>query len=89
MIRANYPAFATHKAEHDKFRSKVQAFQKDYQAGVASVSIETMDFLSLWLINHINENRPSILHGAYRQTLIYCLSATPKAKAGHLPTGPF
>jgi hemerythrin len=53
MISANYPQFAVHKAEHDKFRAKVNAFQKDFEAGVAAISVELMEFLNGWLVNHI------------------------------------
>jgi hemerythrin len=53
LIRAHYSAFTLHKMEHDKFRAKVADFQKDFQAGVAAISIDAMDFLSGWLVNHI------------------------------------
>lgn len=44
---------STHKSEHKKFVDKVSAFKTDFDAGNANLSIELMNFLRDWLINHI------------------------------------
>lgn len=49
----NYPEKETHKSEHKKFVEKVTAFKSDFDSGNASVSIEIMNFLKDWLVNHI------------------------------------
>lgn len=42
-----------HKKEHDAFVDKVGAFINDFNNGKVGLSIEVMNFLNTWLINHI------------------------------------
>lgn len=53
MQKFNYPGFNEHKAEHDKLTEKVIKLQKDYKEGKSLITMDTMNFLKSWLINHI------------------------------------
>lgn len=48
-----FPGYLPHKLEHDTLTNKVMLFQKDLNAGKASVTIDLMEFLKDWLLNHI------------------------------------
>ncbi|MBT8341688.1 MAG: bacteriohemerythrin [Desulfatitalea sp.] len=48
-----YPDLVKHKNEHDAFVEKVSKFQKDFDAGRLALSINMLNFLKDWLINHI------------------------------------
>lgn len=53
MTKFNYPAYPTHKNEHEKFVKQVLDFQKDFNSGKAVMTLEVMNFLKNWLVNHI------------------------------------
>ncbi|MBI1868363.1 MAG: hemerythrin family protein [Methylocystis sp.] len=53
FARYNYPAAATHKAEHDKLVATCLDLQKKFHAGQAEVTGETAGFVVDWLTNHI------------------------------------
>jgi len=55
MQKFNYPAYASHKIQHDAFVKKVSDFQKDFQANKLGLSIELMKFLRDWVSNHIKQ----------------------------------
>lgn len=48
-----YEETAVHKEEHKKFVEKVLEFQKDFKEGKTTITLEVMNFLKDWLINHI------------------------------------
>ncbi len=48
-----YAAYETHKEKHDDLIATVQAFQKDFEEGKATVTADLMDFLKDWLKTHI------------------------------------
>ena len=48
-----YPDFVTHKAEHDKFVTKVLQVEKDCKSGKCAMSMDILNFLSNWLVDHI------------------------------------
>ncbi|MCC6932951.1 MAG: hemerythrin family protein [Deltaproteobacteria bacterium] len=48
-----YEATATHKIEHKKLVQQVLDFQKQFESGKISLSIDIMNFLGDWLKNHI------------------------------------
>jgi len=52
--RFGYPEADSHKQEHAQFVEKVSDFEKGFQEGRFSVSLELMKFLSKWLREHIN-----------------------------------
>ncbi len=53
MQKFNYPAFKEHKLEHEKLTEKALQLQKDFKDGKSLITINTMNFLKNWLINHI------------------------------------
>ena len=56
MERSAYPGFAAHKAVHDELRSKVASLIEAHNLDPASLTDEITDFLSGWLIRHIDEH---------------------------------
>ena len=44
-----------HRKEHKDFVNKVAAFKSDFDSGKMMLSMEIMDFLKDWLINHIKK----------------------------------
>ena len=53
MKKANYPGYATHKAEHDKLTEKAVDLQKSYAEGKSPLTMDVLNFLKNWLTNHI------------------------------------
>lgn len=53
MSTNGYPGFQDHKKEHAEFVNKVTEFQKNFNNGSSSVSIDIMNFLRNWILNHI------------------------------------
>lgn len=53
MKAHNYPDFVKHKAEHDKFVAKVLQVEKDCKSGKCAMSMDILNFLSTWLVDHI------------------------------------
>lgn len=53
--RHNYPDTKQHKEIHKKLVARVLQFQEEFNQGKADVSVELMDFLKDWLINHIKK----------------------------------
>jgi methyl-accepting chemotaxis protein len=49
----NYPEREQHTAIHKKLVARVGDFQKKLKSGDATVSMDLMDFLKDWLVNHI------------------------------------
>ncbi len=48
-----YPAFDAHKAEHDALTKQVLQFQAEFTAGRAAVTVQLLQFLKNWLVQHI------------------------------------
>jgi hemerythrin len=53
MRKAGYPAYAGHKAEHDKLTAEVLQMVRDFEAGKVVLTVDLADFLSKWLQTHI------------------------------------
>ena len=53
MAEVNYPDFLAHVAEHRNFTQKVETFSRHFKAGTVGLSVEVMDFLQQWLVDHI------------------------------------
>lgn len=53
MARASYPGIAQHRDEHQAFITAVAKFDKSIAAGNALISVEVMEFLRTWLVDHI------------------------------------
>lgn len=48
-----YPDAKTHKSQHETFKAKVIAMQRESREHVATVPRELLVFLREWLLNHI------------------------------------
>lgn len=48
-----YPETENHKKQHTLFVDQIKKTAKDFEEGDASVSLDLVDFLKDWLINHI------------------------------------
>jgi hemerythrin-like metal-binding protein len=53
MAQAHYPDIAAHKELHKKLVGQVLDFQEKMRSGKSTVSIDLMNFLKDWLVNHI------------------------------------
>lgn len=53
MKKCDYPGLAEHKEAHDDLTQKVKEFQERYRKGQVSVSVELMNFLHDWVVNHV------------------------------------
>jgi hemerythrin-like metal-binding protein len=53
MRDAHYTGAASHVREHERFAARVAALERDFEAGQAAVTEETMEFLRGWLNHHI------------------------------------
>jgi hemerythrin len=54
FAQTNYADAAAHKKEHDTLTRQVLDVQQKYKAGATGLlSIEVMNFLKNWLVNHI------------------------------------
>lgn len=51
----NYPDQEAHKIQHKQFVDKVSNFKTDFTVGKVMLSMEIMDFLKNWLIQHISQ----------------------------------
>ncbi len=49
----SFPGEAAHKKEHKNFLDKVTQFGKDFDEGKLMLSMEILNFLKEWLVNHI------------------------------------
>jgi len=49
----NYPKTVQHIQEHRKLVAQVVDFKKQFDEGTVGLTIPLMDFLSNWLVNHI------------------------------------
>ncbi|NWJ39940.1 MAG: hemerythrin family protein [Geothrix sp.] len=55
MQVADYPGFAGHKAIHDRMRARVGQLVEAARGNPATLTEEVIDFLTDWLLRHINE----------------------------------
>ncbi|MDR2734666.1 MAG: bacteriohemerythrin [Spirochaetota bacterium] len=55
LTRNNYPQLAPHKLMHQTFVEKVVAFQKEFTAGKLVLSIQLVQFLSDWIVEHVKK----------------------------------
>jgi methyl-accepting chemotaxis protein len=66
MTQHRYPGLAEHRAVHAKFIEKVAAFKRQYDAGETAMSMDVMNMLRDWLVNHIQKT--DIQYGAHVST---------------------
>jgi hemerythrin len=55
MLKFKYADYANHKKEHDSLTSQVEDFHERLKSGKSTFSLELMNFLSNWLMNHIQK----------------------------------
>jgi hemerythrin-like metal-binding protein len=53
LLAISYPEFGAHVAEHQMFTRKIDEFAANFACGVAGISVELMEFLNNWLVQHI------------------------------------
>lgn len=53
MKTHGYPEYSQQKSEHDDLSKKALDIQQQYQSGKTMMSLEVMNFLKNWLVNHI------------------------------------
>ena len=53
MQKYKYPDYSEHKAEHQKLRDKVMGFYQKFKEGKVDVTVELIDFLENWLVDHL------------------------------------
>ncbi len=53
MDKLGFAGLSNHKAQHNKFTSKVIEFEDNFKMGKAVFSQEVLFFLKDWLVNHI------------------------------------
>ena len=53
MRLADYPDLAAHAAAHAALTQKVLQFQKDFEAGRVTMTVQLLQFLKGWLSHHI------------------------------------
>ncbi len=53
MLKHAYPQYTQHKASHDRLTQQVMDFKNQYKAGKIGLSVQMMNFLKEWLVNHI------------------------------------
>jgi len=54
MSLHNYPGAVQHKKEHADLVAQLKDFQQKFQSGRLGLSIQLLNFLRDWLVNHIN-----------------------------------
>ena len=55
MQKANYPELASHQGAHRKFVADVEGLLKQTREGRAANSIQVLNLLRDWLVNHIQK----------------------------------
>ena len=53
LIKFAYPDYEQHKIEHKKFIEKLDKYKKEFESGKVTISLEILNFLKEWLLNHI------------------------------------
>ena len=53
MLRAGYPDYGKHKAEHDKLTRDGMHMVRDLEQGKIALTMDLQDFLRQWLQTHI------------------------------------
>lgn len=56
MINADFPLFATHRREHQKYMEKIRAFVDSIKDERQDLMEEILDFLTGWWLEHITES---------------------------------
>ena len=54
MLINGFAGLEEHKEEHARFIEKIKEFKEKFESGDRKLTIEVVDFLKDWIINHIN-----------------------------------
>ncbi|HVP49146.1 MAG TPA: bacteriohemerythrin [Bryobacteraceae bacterium] len=54
MLTHGYPDYSEHRDQHEALTQKVVQFHKEFEAGRATVTMELLQFLKVWLGHHIS-----------------------------------
>lgn len=55
LKKTNYPQLAPHQEQHRKFVADIEALQKQPKQGHAANSVQVLNLLRDWLLNHIQK----------------------------------
>lgn len=53
LDRSNYPHTEQHKKEHEEFVDKIIMMKKNHEKNKLSVTVEMINFMNNWWINHV------------------------------------
>ncbi len=53
LFKYAYPESEQHKVEHSKFIKKLNSLKSNFNKGKITISLEILNFLKDWLLNHI------------------------------------
>jgi len=53
LVKYAYPDYDQHKVEHSKFIQKLNDLKSEFKSGKITISLEILNFLKDWLLNHI------------------------------------
>lgn len=53
MLAQSYPDFGAHKIQHEAIADKLIELQRQFEAGRANLTLETLQLLKTWLSEHI------------------------------------
>lgn len=54
LLKTNkYPDFKKHKKKHEELTEEVMDYQEQFASGMVFITMQVMEFLQNWLINHI------------------------------------
>lgn len=56
MQQSGYPRLQQHRNEHEELTASVLRFQKDLEEGRIALSIQLLNFLKVWLRDHIQDS---------------------------------
>lgn len=63
MVTHGYEDYPAHKNQHEALLSKIAQFQQEFEAGRATIAMEFLRFLQVWLGHHIHDRDSKV--GAY------------------------
>jgi hemerythrin-like metal-binding protein len=53
MIKYRYPELGAHQKEHEEFRAKMLAFQRNFAEGKETLSGDLVKFMTHWIADHV------------------------------------
>ncbi len=54
MLTHGYPDYSAHKDQHEALTRKLVHLQQDFEAGRATIAMDFLQFLKVWLLHHIS-----------------------------------